>query len=143
MGASKQTAIGAFCGAITGALVLGCGGRLIMTLIAVIAGLAPGYTAGGTLEVIAFGAIAGTLAGAIAPLAWRLAPLLRIGRGSLYGLLVYLAVILAPGEAKMAALSLPELLPLTLLLFALLFAGFGVALTSLLSRLPNAMTKQS
>lgn len=142
MGASKQIAAGAFCGIIAGALILGCGGRLIMTLIAVIAGLAPGYTAGGTLEVIAFGAITGALAGAIYPLASRFLPQLVIVRGSFYGLLVYLAVIIAPGEAKMAALSLPDLLPLTLLLFALLFAGFGIALSSLLFRLPNAPAKR-
>ena len=55
----------ALIGALVGLPVLGVGGRILMRLIALWQGTAPGFSLGGTMTVVFMGTVYGTVGGAV------------------------------------------------------------------------------
>jgi hypothetical protein len=115
-------------GAALGALLLGIGGRMAMSVIALSTGQPPAWTLGGTLAVIALGAASG-VAGAVIRLAtaW-VVPSPRWVESVLFGLAV--AWLTARGLRPV------QLLPLAL--FGPLVAAYAVTLETLWRRRANA-----
>jgi hypothetical protein len=113
-------------GALTGALVLGAGGRMGMRLAALIGGRAPVFSWGGSLEVV----VAGALYGAAGGLLWVVAAR-RLGRaacGPALGTATFAGIGLVSDAAQGAAASLPGPRRVTALaLFLLLCVAWGVA----------------
>jgi len=109
-------------GATAGLLILGIGGRLLMRLTALIAGRAPGFSWGGSLEVLAAGALFGGAGG----LAWvalaRFAP--RRFTGVALGATTFTAIGLLSDAARGATGGVPPG-PRTIAL--VLFLGLCVA----------------
>jgi hypothetical protein len=100
---------GAALGLLFGTVVLGAGGRLAMSGIALVQGQAPRYSIGGTATVVFLGAVSG-LAGAVVLLLLRL--LLRrrpIVRGGLFWIFLTLVTLrgLRPVDAQRLALFFP------------------------------------
>jgi hypothetical protein len=111
-------------GTVTGALLLGVGGRLAMRGLALASGRPPGFSFGGTLSVILSGAIAGAIGGILLFAAAQFVPALLRVRGLIFGLLCY-------------GLATPGFRPPQLLVFALFaptFLGYGVATVMLYER---------
>lgn len=120
-------------GALTGALVLGVGGRMVMRLAALIGGRAPGFSWGGSLEVVAAGALYGAAGGLlwVAISRW----LGRAMTGPALGAATFAGIGLASGAAQSAAASLPGPRRLTALaLFLLLCVAWGAATDALARR---------
>lgn len=113
-------------GTLTGALVLGVGGRMVMRLAALIGGRAPVFSWGGSLEVVTAGALFGAAGG----LLW-VAIARRLGRavtGPALGAATFAGIGLVSDAAQGAAASLPGPRRLTALaLFLLLCVAWGVA----------------
>lgn len=121
-----RTAARAIGVALIGGVLLGVGGRVVMRLIALGAGVPPGFSLGGTVEVIA----TGVLIGAPAALLWLAVRRWlggRLWRGAAYGALVLAALTLVPPPAARSAFSGVGDLGLTLGLFGPLFVLFGAA----------------
>ena len=135
----KKSAIGLGCGLIFGFLILGIGGRLLMRLIAMLAHVKPDLSFGGTLEVIAFGLLVGLPSGLIFVWIGRFIPGGHLLKGSIYGVLVFLVIVLLPGEAMKAALGFRELLPVTVAMFAALFTVFGIVLAKTVKKLDHSL----
>lgn len=118
MTVARRATLGAALGGMAGALCLGAGGRVAMWVFAVATGRPPVVTLGGTLTVVAAGAVAGLLGGIpFGLLALRL-PESLAWRGLLSGT-AWLAV-LSPG------ITPPR--PLTFALFAPCFLAYGLLL---------------
>lgn len=92
-------------GALTGALVLGVGGRVVMRLAALIGGRAPVFSWGGSLEVV----VAGALYGAAGGLLWVVLArrLRRAATGPALGGVTFGGIGLVSNVAQGAAASLP------------------------------------
>ncbi len=120
-------------GATAGVLILGIGGRLLMRLTALIAGRAPGFSWGGSLEVLAAGALFGGAGG----LAWL--ALARFGprrfTGLALGTTAFAAIELLSDAARGAAGGLaPGPRAFALALFLALCIGWGLATDALARR---------
>jgi hypothetical protein len=106
-----------------------------MRFVAVEAGIAPGFSLGGSLDVVAFGAILGAPAALVfwaCRVRWRL----PWGAGAAAGLLLFAAVVvIRPPAASSALASTPDTTLVTTLLFAVAFASYGVLLDVLWRRL--------
>ena len=113
-------------GALTGALVLGVGARMVMRLAALIGGRAPVFSWGGSLEVLAAGALYGAAGG----LVWC-AIRQRLGRAArvlVLGAATFTGIGLVSDAAQSAAASLPGLRRVAALaLFFVLCLGWGAA----------------
>ncbi len=121
---SWRTAAGAFVIAVGAGLLLGVGGRIVMRLIAVAAGISPGFSIGGSLEVVATGILIGTPAA----LVWLVLRRLLGGgiwRGAAYGGLVLAVLTAVPPPAARSAFGAVDNLALTLGLFGPLFVIYG------------------
>jgi hypothetical protein len=104
-------------GAAVGAVLLGAGGRLVMSIFAIAIGRPSVFTFGGSMSVVLSGAMAGAIGGLLLALVHRF---LRGGlwlRGLAFGVVCYLIAV--PGFRP------PQLLVFGL--FAPLFLGYGVA----------------
>ena len=79
-------------GAALGAIVLGVGGRVVMRLIALATAVPAGFSVGGTVTVVALGAVSGAAGGLLRAaghgVATRLAPGRRWARHLLFALLL-------------------------------------------------------
>ena len=103
--------IGLFCGMMAGAVVLGVGGRMVMRALAVIAEREVEFSVGGTIEVIAFGAIIGLIAGAAFVAIKKYLPGPAPLKGMSFGLLAFLLNFI-PSVGSVVATLLP--LPIVL-----------------------------
>ena len=115
--------------AASSGLVLGVAARLLMRFVALEAGVSPGYSLGGSLEVIAFGAIVGTPV-AFAFLSIRQRVRYRVpwpGLALGLGMLVALTAV-PPPSARSALAATPDTPWATFVGFGLLFVLWGVAL---------------
>lgn len=97
-----------------------------MRSIAVVSGLSGGFSLGGSLEVVAFGGITGSLAGLLYTMLSPYFPTNRLILGFMVGLSVYGALLLLHIEAKMAARGFPELKVAIHLMFGALCVIFGI-----------------
>lgn len=126
---------GALAGGVAGLLILGIGGRLVMSLIAWRAAIPVGYSVGGTLEVIItgvlFGLGGGLIYGTLAAV-WRLD---RRSIGAVFGLLYFAGLALyPPPAARSAASGVPQQRPLVLFAFGALFVAYGVSVAAMMRR---------
>lgn len=120
-------------GATAGLLLLGLGGRLLMRLTALIAGRAPGFSWGGSLEILA----AGGLFGAAGGIGWLVLTRFVPGRitGPALGALTFMAIGLLSDAARGAAGGIaPGPRAVALALFLCLCIGWGVATDTLARR---------
>ncbi len=121
----RQLAAGLLAG-LAGGLVLGVGGRVAMRLIALGAGLDPGFSWGGSVEVVATGLMIGVPAGLVFIALRRLIPGPSIWRGAAFGVLLFLALVIVPPPAARSASESVGRLLLTVGLFGPLFVLYGI-----------------
>ncbi|MCJ7422371.1 hypothetical protein [Sphingomicrobium astaxanthinifaciens] len=125
-------------GAALGALVLGVGGRVVMRLLALSDAAPPGFSWGGTGEVIAYGALVGVGGGLLLlllGLLWGQSP----RRGVLLGLLTYGAAALTlPAHIAATTAALGERAAPALMLFGVCFLLYGWLLDRLAPATPFA-----
>jgi hypothetical protein len=118
-------------GGVCGLVSLGLVGRAAMRLLAVFAGVPTGFSAGGTLEVLAAGFLIGAAAGPALVLTRRRG----VGAGAAFGVLVFLVLLaFPPAAARSAAALVPGQLPLVIAVFLPVFVLYGVLLASVLQR---------
>lgn len=130
---------GLFAGALSGVAVLGILGRAVMRIVALRVGAEPGFSVGGTLEVLATGLLLGAASGPLYALSRRFLPGPADLRGLAFGgALFSLLLLFPPPAARSAVRGLEELLPFLVMMFGILFLVYGVALERLLSfKLPG------
>ncbi|QXD14759.1 hypothetical protein GQ464_015220 [Rhodocaloribacter litoris] len=123
----RNAYLGAVAGLIAGSLVLGLGGRLLLGL-PVAAGAADAFGGTSTFEMVVAGAVIGISAGLL--YGFVLSPVRgpEYLKGGIFGLLVMGAVLLF--YLRVPALARPPLWFVSLIVLALLFAGFGVVLVA-------------
>ncbi len=112
--------------ATTGGFVLGVGGRLLMRGIARMAGSSGGFSWGGTLEIIALGALIGIVSGLFYGLFLKFFQKSPLLLGLLFGILCYAAIILLPIDGKGAINGFPQFRSQILILFGTLFLLYGL-----------------
>lgn len=135
---ARQAFVGLLCGAATGAVVLGFGGRLAMRAISLLTGNPQEFSLSGSLEVVAFGAIIGSAAGAVYALIEKFPPANCWLKGSLFGLLSFAAIGVAqlPSVERSAA-AFANSAALVAALFCLVFVIFGLALAAAMKTVSN------
>ena len=135
MNVARQFLVGSAAGIVSGAVVLGLGGRLAMAGLVLVRGARPEFSAGGSLEVVLVGAFFGAIGGALSAVLARLAP--NAGpavRGALVGLAVFGIAGAGSDAARGPAAGLGPLLLPVLGAAALLCIVFGVAAERLRER---------
>ncbi len=129
----RTIGVASLVGALTGALILGALGRLAMRALAVARGMEPGYSIGGTLDVVVVGLIYGAVGGLLLGMLGRV----RAGRilpGAVMGVLLFLFAFFTSAAARSAASGMGYgFLRNTFGIAALIFLAWGV-LTSVLIR---------
>jgi hypothetical protein len=126
---AKKIAAGLLCGLIVGAVILGVGGRIVMSVIALMGHVTPTWSLGGTLNVIAFGAIVGAVSGLAYAAVRQYLPGPRVVKGLLAGLLLFGAMLLLrPSSARTAMSGFTTLTVPILLMFGVIELVYGVAL---------------
>jgi hypothetical protein len=118
----------ALAGAALGAVLLGFGGRIVMRTLAITLPRDPAFSLGGTLEVVAYGAIVGAVSGA----AYSLFRPAFSGRwwaqGVILAALSYAGTIATlPAHIADTARPFADRMALVLTLFGLCFLAFGLA----------------
>lgn len=110
---SKQDwLVAALLGVVSGALILGIGGRIAMRGIVLMSGGTPGFSLGGTMTVVLLGSLSG-LAGALVLMGVRaLLPGRAVLRGTLYWAFLIFAAIrgLHPVDPQRLLLFMPLIL---------------------------------
>ena len=112
----RFSAIALATGAVSGAVLLGAGGRFAMHLFALATARTSVFTLGGSLNVVFAGAMAGSIGGLVLAITDRFLPQKVVTRGLIFRGLCYLIAI--PGFRP------PR--PLVFVLFAPLFLGYGM-----------------
>ena len=125
----KRMIAGMLAGVVLGTLVLGLGGRLLMRIVALIGGVNPGASLGGTLEVLAFGSLTGTIAGILSTIIQGIFPKNPWLKGATIGLLLYGFLLLIPFDSKLAAKGFPQLQSLIHVLFGSVCLVYGLLVT--------------
>lgn len=131
----RHRAVRAVILAAASGLLLGVAARLVMRFVALESGVAPGFSLGGSLEVVVFGALIGM---PVALLFFVLRPRVQPRwpwPGLACGLLLFAVLAAAPPPAARSALAdTPDTPAATAFAFALLLAAWGVALEALYRR---------
>lgn len=107
-------------GAVSGAVFLGAGGRLVMRLFALATARPPAFTVLGSLNVLVAGAIAGATGGLVLLVLQRFLPKARLLRGAVFAAACF--IVASPGFRP------PQ--PLVFALFGCAFLAYGVALVA-------------
>lgn len=114
-------------GLVAGIVVLGIGGRIVMRIIAWNAGLPPGFSLGGSLEVLVAGGWRGLVGGLAFAALRRFGPRNACARGVLLGALLF-AFSFATLSASLRSLASElDAVALALALFGGLFALYAAA----------------
>ncbi len=121
----RQAAVGLVAG-LVGGLVLGVGGRVAMRLVALGAGLDPGFSWGGTGEVVATGLFIGVPAAFVFIATRRFIPGPGVWRGAAFSALLFLVLVVVPPPAARSAAGAVGRPLLTLSLFGPLFLLYGI-----------------
>lgn len=130
----RKAAIGLVAG-IAGGVVLGIGGRAAMRVIALAAGLSPGFSPGGTVEVAVTGLIIGAPGALLFALLRRFFPRRAIPAGALFGALLLAALTVLPPPAARSAAASVDRIGLTLAAFAPVFIAYGILVAWIMGRL--------
>lgn len=127
--------VGALAGAALGALFLGLGGRIVMRILAIIIAREPTFSIGGSLEIIAYGALVGMVSGAVFALARPILPEQWPLGGLLLAAIAYPVTILTlPAHIADTARPFAAMMPTVLALFGFCFLLFGAGLARLSCR---------
>lgn len=119
---------------VVGGLWLGVAGRAVMVLIALAAGHSLRWSWGGSIEIVAFGVILAAVAVAAWMLLRHLVPVLRHGRGLVFGLVLFgIFAVLPPPSAQSAVASIGQR-TLSLALFGALLVVFGILVETIVVR---------
>jgi hypothetical protein len=127
-------------GLVTGALILGLGGRLLMRVVAVAIHGSGGFSVGGSLEVLAAGALFGTLGGLVLPFVPG-----RLGRwrAVTHTIALFILVALTSDAARGAASGMAwPARALVLLAFGGLVLGYSLLLIHV-TRVPRDATSSA
>ena len=125
----KKALLGLLSGLIIGAVILGIGGRIVMSVIALLGDVTPTWSLDGSIDVIVFGTLAGALIGVIYALAASHLPGSPPVKGLLTGLLLIGGMALLPPPSAQSAMAGFDNLDLpVLLLFGVVCVAFGAAL---------------
>lgn len=133
----KNIGAGILGGLISGTLVLGVGGRLVMRAIAIMAGGSGNFSWGGSLDVVMLGASIGLCSGAFMGLSLPFAMRNKLIWGLLQGLLAFLMVLVLPIDGKGAAQGFPEFKAAVHIFFGGIFFLFGLTAAFLLLKFRN------
>lgn len=104
----KNITAATIAGLLAGVLAGGVGSRIAMRIVALLGGMRPEFTVGGTFAILLMAALIGILFGAVYGLVRRTIPLPGLWKGALYGgffaILVALPFLLSPeGELALAS----------------------------------------
>ena len=121
-------------GLIAGAVIGGIGGRLAMRAVAVIGGMTPEFSVGGTLAIVMIGAMMGALCGFLLGAIWPQLPGPALVKGAWFGatLSILVSILLFSAGDGELALATP---PVRAALFGWIPLAWGGATTWLLLRL--------
>ena len=134
----KNIVKGTLAGLMSGTLILGLGGRLLMRGIAILAGGSGSFSWAGSGEVVALGSIIGICSGAFLGLSSPFAMRNKLIWGMLHGALAYIMVLVLPIGGKGAARGFPDLQVTIHLLFGGSFLLFGIAMVWLFIKFHNS-----
>ena len=130
-------------GAAAGAVILGGGGRIVMRLLAHSIDRPGVFSLGGSLEVVAYGAIVGAAGGVLAAFV-RLLPLGFSARAAAIGLLTYAGTLLTlPDHIADTARPFADRMMLVHALFGATFLLYAVALEVLSGKGPFAKLRHN
>jgi hypothetical protein len=134
----RNLVVEAIAGAALGALILGLGSRIVMRLLAAMIARDTAFSLAGTLEVIAYGAIVGAVAGAIFAVARPRLPTSWPIQGILLAALAYVGTFVTlPAHIADTARPFADRMPVVLALFGLCFLLFGQAMARISFRVSN------
>jgi hypothetical protein len=120
-------------GAALGALILGVVGRAAMAGVALVTGSELNLSLKGLLEVVIAGTILGAVGGLLFVPVRRLARTNRLARSVILGSVLFACSLAVSLSTDGMALG-PEL-PITLVVVAAVFLGYGLVLEGLLTRM--------
>ena len=127
----KKIALGLICGLIVGAAILGVGGRIVMSVIALMGNLTPTWSLGGSVDVIVFGALVGAAMGLVYVFVQKYLPGPRLVKGLLAGLLLFgTMALIRPASAQSAMAGFTTLTIPVLLMFGTICLIYGAALAA-------------
>jgi hypothetical protein len=132
VGAARRIAIALLAGAGVGLVILGIGGRIAMRIIALAAGQAPGFSVGGTFDVVLLGGLWGAPGGPIVLLLERLVTRRRTLHGVVLGVIGFAAALLTVGRQLEGSVTQPPVWPIAVGLCGVLFLAYGVAVAVVL-----------
>lgn len=130
--------LGTLAGLLAGFVVLGFGGRLVMTAIGLILGARPDWSLAGSLQVIVLGAALGPPSGLLYGLVRCRLPHPSHGTGLLFGALFGSAIVAVYFLRPAGPVELQAAPRVGALLFGGLLLLFGVSLEATLRRLEHA-----
>jgi len=120
---------------VLGALFLGLGSRIVMRLLAVSIARDPAFSLGGTLEIVAYGAIVGAVSGAAFALGRPVMPGRWWVQGLMLAALAYAGTIATlPEHIADTTRPFADQMRLVLALFGLCFLLFGLVVARVSSR---------
>lgn len=125
---------GALGGAAIGAVVLGVTSRLFMRLLTFYDGRQPGFSLGGSAEILAYGAIVGAVSGVIIAMTFRSGLARSRLRGFGWGLAIYAVTVLTlPAHIAQTAAPFAAIMPFVHAGFLVIFLLFGYFLIRFIS----------
>ncbi|MGI9551192.1 MAG: hypothetical protein ACR2MT_08340 [Aurantibacter sp.] len=139
----KRISTGLISGLVAGMLIIGMGGRLAMRIIALLGGQQGGFSWGGTLDVVAFGLITGAISGVIYGMIEKYGFSTKLLNGGLYGILLFVALLVLPIEGKGAAKAFPDLQLSIYLIFGVTLIVYGIILAYAYKRCLRLVTKSN
>ena len=125
-GGARRLGTALLAGAVVGLVILGVGGRIAMRIIAIVAGQAPGFSVGGTLDVLLLGALWGAPGGPIVLALPRLIARQRLVCGVALGALGFAVAMLTVGRQLSGPVAGPRVWPIAVALCAALFLAYGI-----------------
>jgi hypothetical protein len=121
-------------GTLAGALVLGAGGRLLMSGLVLVGGGHPSWSVGGSLTVLLVGTGYGALGGVLLPPVRRVCGDATLPAGAVLGIVLFGLAWVTSLAGRGAASGLGGRLPLALGLAAGTFVGYGLLTAWLFAR---------
>jgi hypothetical protein len=130
---------GVLSASVLSGVALGLAARLAMRFVALESGLDVGFSVGGSLEVIAFGVLAGAPCALVFLLARRRLATAALWPGLACGVLVFLGLwLVRPPAAQSALAGTPDTPAATFAAFAVVFAAWGMGLELVSRRMPSS-----
>jgi uncharacterized membrane protein len=116
-------------GILSSFVFLCLGGRLTMRVLAILAQQEPRFTIEGTIAILVFSTSIGIVGGILLPLVQKDLPGSPNTKGSAWGLLLFIVLIpMLPPTITDEVMGAQQFLPLAIVLFGLLFLGFGATM---------------